>query len=134
MLVASIPFTVPGLPAPVRLGFAAGPLLVAIVLGRIGRIGPFVTYLPNAAKKLLAELGISMFLGCVGLKSGERFVQLLTSGDGLKWMALAMLITLLPTDSGFTARIWKKMNYVSLCGLLAGSMTAGVGLCDPDDR
>ncbi|HHW97083.1 MAG: putative transporter [Myxococcota bacterium] len=124
VLVASIPFTVPGLPAPVRLGFAAGPLLVAIVLGRIGRIGPFVTYLPNGAKKLLAELGISMFLGCVGLKSGERFVQLLTSGDGLKWMALAMLITLLPIlIVGFTARIWKKMNYVSLCGLLAGSMT-----------
>lgn len=124
VLVGSIPLAFPGIPAPVRLGLAGGPLLVAIILGRIGRIGPFVTYLPNPAKKLLAEFGIALFLACVGLKSGERFVEVLRTGDGLTWMGLAALITLLPLlVVGFVARKWKKLNYVSLCGLLSGSMT-----------
>lgn len=124
VLVGSIPLAFPGIPAPVRLGLAGGPLLVAIILGRIGRIGPFVTYLPNPAKKLLAEFGIALFLACVGLKSGERFVEVLRTGDGLMWMGLAALITLVPLlVVGFVARKWKKLNYVSLCGLLSGSMT-----------
>ncbi len=124
VLVGSIPLAMPGVPAPVRLGLAGGPLLVAIILGRIGRIGPFVTYLPNPAKKLLGEFGIALFLGCVGLKSGERFVEILRTGDGLMWMGLAALITLVPLlIVGFTARIWKRLNYISLCGLLSGSMT-----------
>lgn len=124
VLVGSVPLALPGVPAPVRLGLAGGPLLVAILLGRIGRIGPFVTYLPNPAKKLLGEFGIALFLGCVGLKSGERFIEVLATGDGLLWMGLAAVVTLLPLlVVGFVARVWKRLNYVSLCGLLSGSMT-----------
>ncbi len=124
VIVGSIPVAVPSIPAPVRLGLAGGPLVVAILLSRFGRIGPFLSYVPNAAKKLLAEFGIALFLACVGLKSGERFVEVLTGGDGLKWMGLASLITLLPLLTiGFLGRWWKKLDYVSLCGLLSGSMT-----------
>lgn len=124
VVVGSIPLAVPSVPAPVRLGLAGGPLVVAILLSRFGRIGPFLAYIPNPAKKLLAEFGIALFLACVGLKSGERFVEVLTGGNGLKWMGLAALITLVPLlVVGFLARGFKRLNYVSLCGLLSGSMT-----------
>ena len=124
VVVGSIPIAVPSIPAPVRLGLAGGPLVVAILLSRFGRIGPFLAYIPNAAKKLLAEFGIALFLACVGLKSGQRFVEVLTGGNGLKWIGLAALITLVPLlVVGFVARWWKKLDYVSLCGLLSGSMT-----------
>ncbi len=124
VIVGSIPFVFSGMPAPVKLGLAGGPLIVAILMGRIGRIGPFVSYMPNAAKKLLSEFGIALFLACVGLMAGERFFRILFEGDGLWWMALAATITLLPIlIVGIVARAWKKLNYLTLCGLLAGSMT-----------
>jgi len=124
VIVGSWPFQIPGVPAPVKLGLAGGPLLVAIVLSRIGRIGPLVWYLPSSANFILREVGIVLFLACVGLKSGDRFVETLVQGDGLKWMALASLITLIPLVTvGFVGRLFLKMNFLTLCGLLAGSMT-----------
>ncbi|HMP75588.1 MAG TPA: putative transporter [Kiritimatiellia bacterium] len=124
VLLGSIPFTVPGVPAPVKLGLAGGPLLVSILLSRYGRIGPVVWYLPLSANLVLREVGITLFLACVGLKSGGRFVDTLVSGDGLYWMALAALITLVPLVLvAVVARVVYKVNYLSLCGLLAGSMT-----------
>lgn len=124
VVVGSIPFQIPSVPAPVKLGLAGGPLLVAIILGRIGRIGPFLSHVPNGAKKLLAEFGISLFLAAVGLKSGERFVDLLVSGDGLLWMAWGSLITMIPLlVVGVVARLWKRLDFVSISGLLSGSMT-----------
>jgi putative transport protein len=99
-------------------------LLVAILLSRIGRIGPLVWYMPISANFMLREVGISLFLACVGLKSGDRFVATLVQGDGLKWMALAALVTVVPLlVVGLVARVFFKLNYLSLCGLLAGSMT-----------
>ncbi|MCX7718104.1 MAG: putative transporter [Candidatus Sumerlaeaceae bacterium] len=124
ILVGSIPFTFPGLPAPVRLGLAGGPLLVAIILSRVSNVGSLVWYLPVSANHVLREVGIVLFLACVGLKSGEHFVNTLLHGDGLYWMGCAALITLLPIlIVGFVARAFMKLNYMSLCGLLAGSMT-----------
>jgi putative transport protein len=124
VIVGSWPFEIPGVPAPVKLGLAGGPLLVAIVLSRIGRIGPLVWYLPSSANLVLREVGIVLFLACVGLQSGDRFVETLVQGDGLKWMAFASLITLVPlVVVGFVARIFQKTNFLTLCGLLAGSMT-----------
>ena len=124
VIVGSIPFVLPTMPAPVKLGLAGGPLVVAILLGRVGRIGPFVNYMPNPAKKVLAEFGIAIFLACVGLKSGARFVEILTTGSGVRWMALAALITFVPImTAAVVARAWKKLNYVSICGLISGSMT-----------
>jgi len=124
VIVGSIPFNFPGVPAPVKLGLAGGPLLVAIIMSRIGRIGPVIWYLPQSANLVMREIGITLFLACVGLKSGGNFFHTLIVGDGLYWMLLASLITLVPLlIVGFTARLVYKMNYLSLCGLLAGSMT-----------
>ncbi len=124
VLVGSCPIHVPGMPAPLKLGLAGGPLLVAIILSRIGHIGPLVWYLPGGANLMIRELGIVLFLGCVGLKSGDRFVETLTHGDGIYWMAMATMITLVPIlVVGFFARLFLKINYMSICGLLSGSMT-----------
>lgn len=124
VLLGSIPFKIPGVPAPVKLGLAGGPLLVSILLSRLGRVGPVTWYLPLSANLVLREIGITLFLACVGLKSGGRFVETLVAGDGLYWMALAAIITVVPLLAvGLFARIVYKMNYMALCGLLAGSMT-----------
>jgi putative transport protein len=124
VIFGSIPFAIPGIPAPVKLGLAGGPLLVAILLSRYARIGPIVWYLPQSANLILREVGITLFLACVGIKSGGRFIDTLIHGDGLQWMALAALITIVPLIIvGFIARAIYKINFMSLCGLLAGSMT-----------
>jgi putative transport protein len=124
VFVGTYPLQVPGVPAPLKLGLAGGPLLVAIILSRVGRVGPLLWYMPISANFMLRELGIVMFLGCVGLRSGHRFVETLTSGPGLQWMFFGALITLLPLlIVGFVARLVFKVNFLMLCGLLAGSMT-----------
>lgn len=124
VLVGSIPILVPGLPAPLKLGLAGGPLVTAIVLARVGSFGPFVFFMPPVANQALREFGIILFLGAVGLKAGDKFVDTLTAGDGLVWMALAATITLLPLlIVGFVTRVFFKINYLSLTGVLAGSMT-----------
>ncbi|HLP42443.1 MAG TPA: putative transporter [Fibrobacteria bacterium] len=124
VLLGSIPFAIPGVPAPVKLGLAGGPLLVAILLSRFARVGPVVWYLPQSANLMLREVGITLFLAAVGLKSGGRFVETLIYGDGFYWMCLAALITVVPLlIIGVIARAVFKINYMSLCGLLSGSMT-----------
>jgi putative transport protein len=124
VVVGCYPFTVGNMPAPLRLGLAGGPLLIAIILSRIGCIGPLLWYMPANANLLLRELGIVLFLSCVGLKSGTHFVTTLLQGQGLLWMAMGVVITLAPIIIvSLIARIVMKMNFVSLCGLLAGSQT-----------
>lgn len=124
VMLGSLPLFVPGLPAPVKLGLAGGPLLVAILLGRLGHWGPLVWYMPPNANFMLREIGIALFLACVGLKSGDSFWPLLTSGDGLRWMLVGAVVTLVPLLLvAIAARAIWKLNYIRLCGLLAGSMT-----------
>ncbi|GEO80500.1 putative transporter [Pararhodospirillum oryzae] len=124
VIVGSIPLFLPGMPAPLKLGLAGGPLIVAIVLSRIGRIGPLVWFMPPAANLALREVGIVLFLAVVGLTSGGHFLDTLVNGDGLAWMACGVVITLVPLlVVGFFARLVGKLNYLSVCGLLAGSMT-----------
>lgn len=124
VLAGSLPIAVPGLPAPVKLGLAGGPLLLALFLSRLGHFGPLVWYMPLNANYLLREIGISLFLACVGLHAGDSFWSILTSGEGVRWLMLGGVITIVPLlIVGTLARAWLKMNYVSLCGLLAGSMT-----------
>jgi putative transport protein len=124
VLVGCYPFTVGNMPAPLRLGLAGGPLLTAIILSRIGCTGPLLWYMPASANLLLRELGIVLFLSCVGLKSGTHFVETLIKGQGFLWMAMGAVITLAPIMIiSLIARAFLKMNFVSLCGLLAGSQT-----------
>lgn len=124
VVVGSIPLVLPGLPAAMKLGLAGGPLVVAILLSRLANTGPLVWHLPPSSNHMLREVGITLFLAAVGIKSGQRFMEVLTSGDGLRWLGFGAAITVLPILSvGFLARAWKKLNYAELCGLLAGSMT-----------
>jgi putative transport protein len=124
ILLGSWPFQFANVPAPVRLGLAGGPLLAAIILSRIGRIGSVVWYMPLSANFMLREVGITLFLACVGLKAGDQFLPTLLRGQGLYWMGMASLITLVPLlVVGLIARSFYKLNFMSVCGLLAGSMT-----------
>jgi putative transport protein len=123
VLLGSIPVQLPGMPAPVKLGLAGGPLVMAIVLSSWGKVGPLIWYLPSSAVTMMKELGIVIFLACVGLKAGDGFVASLMGG-GWQWMLWAALITLLPLFVvALVARLVYKLNYATLCGLLAGSMT-----------
>jgi putative transport protein len=124
VLLGSIPLFIPGFPAALKLGLAGGPLIMALILGRIGSIGKLYWFMPPSANLALRELGIVLFLAVVGLKSGGDFVDTLTHGEGLSWIAYGIFITAIPLLTvGILARILAKMNYLTLCGMLAGSMT-----------
>lgn len=124
VVLGSLPIFVPGFPAALKLGLAGGPLVVALILGRIGTIGRLYWFMPPSANLALRELGIVMFLAVVGLNSGGSFIETLIQGDGLRWIGYGILITFIPLFiTGLVARIFGKMNYLSLCGVLAGSMT-----------
>ena len=124
VLLGSIPLFIPGFPAALKLGLAGGPLIMALILGRIGSIGKLYWFMPPSANLALRELGIVLFLAVVGLKSGGDFVATLTQGDGLSWIAYGIFITAIPLLTvGILARMLAKMNYLTLCGMLAGSMT-----------
>ncbi|EPA1659438.1 putative transporter [Klebsiella pneumoniae] len=124
VLLGSIPLFIPGFPAALKLGLAGGPLIMALILGRIGSIGKLYWFMPPSANLALRELGIVLFLAVVGLKSGGDFVATLTQGDGLSWIAYGIFITAIPLLTvGVLARMLAKMNYLTLCGMLAGSMT-----------
>ena len=109
---------------PLKLGLAGGPLLAALVLSRIGHIGRFVWFMPPVANLAIRELGIVLFLAVVGFKSGGHFVETLTRGDGLAWVGWGALITIVPLMTvGFVAKLIFRVDFLSLCGLLSGSMT-----------
>ncbi|MEZ5722534.1 MAG: putative transporter [Paracoccaceae bacterium] len=124
ILLGSIPLAIPGLPAPLKLGLAGGPLVAAILLGRLGHFGPFVWFMPPAANHALREIGIILFLAVVGVSAGHGFLDVLLNGPGRAWMGFGVLITLVPLLTvGLIARLVFKFNYLSLSGVLAGSMT-----------
>lgn len=124
VILGSLPLRFGGMPAAVKLGLAGGPLIAAIVLSRLGHIGPLVWHLPTSANFALREVGIVLFLSCVGMKSGSEFFHELAHGQGVYLILWGALITAIPLLLvAFFARMVMKMNYMTLCGLLAGSMT-----------
>jgi putative transport protein len=124
VLLGSIPFQLPHLPAPLKLGLAGGPLIVAIILARIGSIGRLYWFMPPSANLALREIGIVLFLAVVGISSGGNFISTIVDGEGLSWMGYGVAITLVPLITvGLFARYYLKVNYLTLCGLMAGSMT-----------
>lgn len=124
ILLGTYPVSVPGLPQPLRLGLAGGPLIVALLVGRIGRIGRLVWHMPRNANLAFREFGISLFFASVGLLAGPRFFSSAFSMAGLEWLLVGSLVTIIPLWAiGVFARKVMRMNYVVLSGLLAGSMT-----------
>ncbi|MDD2436604.1 MAG: putative transporter [Massilibacteroides sp.] len=123
MVLGSIPFTFPGIPQPVKLGLAGGPLIVAILLSRFGYKLKLITYTTQSANLMLREVGITLFLACVGLGAGEKFVETVVNG-GYAWIGYGFLITIIPLITiGLIGRYFFKLNYLTLMGLLAGSTT-----------
>ena len=124
VLLGSIPVLIPGIPNPVKLGLAGGPLIVAILLSKYGYRFSLVSYTTPSANLMLREIGIVLFLASVGIRSGEKFIPSLLSGDGLIWMGCGAVITLLPILLvGILSRYLTKRNFFEICGLLSGSMT-----------
>ena len=124
ILLGSLPIAFPGMPTPVKLGLAGGPLVVAILIGRFGHKLHLVTYTTMSANLMLREIGIVLFLASVGIDAGANFVQTVVEGDGLLYVGCGFLITVIPLlIIGAIARLYYKVNYFTLMGLIAGSNT-----------
>jgi putative transport protein len=124
ILVGSIPFTVAGIPQPVKLGLAGGPLIVAILISRFGYKYKLVTYTTMSANLMLREIGITIFLACVGVGAGDGFVETIVHRGGFAWIGYGFVITTVPLLTvGIIARRFYRLNYFTLMGLLAGSTT-----------
>lgn len=123
IILGSVPFVFPGIPQPIKLGMAGGPLIIAILLSRFGAKLNIITYTTESAILMLREIGIALFLAGVGLSVGGDFVETIVNG-GYKWIVYGVIITIIPLlIMGFIARKFYKMNYFTLCGLMAGAMT-----------
>ena len=124
ILVGSLPISFPGMPTPVKLGLAGGPLVVAILIGRFGYKLKLVTYTTMSANLMLREIGLVLFLASVGIDAGGQFVQTVLQGDGLLYVLWGFLITVIPLlIVGVFARGFFKVNYFILMGLIGGATT-----------
>lgn len=124
IVAGTMPIAFPGLPQPVRLGLAGGPLIVALVLGRFGRIGRLVCHMPVNANLAFREFGIALFFAAAGLAAGPKFFASAFSSNGLLWVGVGLCVTTVPLLlTGLFARGVLKTNYAVLAGLLAGSVT-----------
>ena len=124
VVVGTIPIAVPGLPQPVQLGLAGGPLIVALVLGHVGRIGPLAFSMPTETNLAFREFGIALFFAAVGLAAGPTLFATVFSSTGLRWLAVGLCVTVVPLVlTALFARLVLHMDFPVLGGLLAGSMT-----------
>ena len=124
ILFGSLPFAVPGMPVPLKLGLAGGPLIIAILLGRFGHRMRLVTYTTTSANMMLREIGLALFLASVGIKAGAGFWDTVVQGDGLKYVYTGFLITIIPIlIVGTLARMKYKLNYFIIMGAISGAYT-----------
>ena len=124
IVLGSIPITFPGIPQPVKLGLAGGPLVVAILISRFGYHYKLITYTTQSANLMLREIGITLFLACVGLSAGDGFVDTIVNNGGFAWIGYGFIITFVPLMIiGCIGRYFCKVNYFTLMGLIAGSTT-----------
>lgn len=124
ILFGSFPFAVHGMPVPLKLGIAGGPLIIAILIGRYGYKFHLVTYTTTSANMMLREIGLALFLASVGIKAGNGFWDTVVQGDGLKYVYTGFLITVIPIlVVGTIARLKYKFNYFTIMGMLAGTCT-----------
>lgn len=123
-ILGSIPFAFPGIPQPVKLGLAGGPLIVSILISRFGPKYKLITYTTMSANLMLREIGIAIFLACVGLGAGEGFIDTIVHKGGYVWIGYGVIITVVPLLlGGLIGRYAFKLNYYTLAGVLSGSMT-----------
>lgn len=124
IIFGSLPFAIPGMPVPLKLGIAGGPLIIAILIGRFGYRMKLVTYTTTSANMMLREIGLVLFLASVGIKAGAGFLDTVVQGDGLKYVGCGFLITVIPIFIiGTIARLKFKFNYFTIMGMLAGTYT-----------
>lgn len=124
ILFGSIPIALPGIPVPIKLGIAGGPLIIAILIGRYGYKVHLVTYTTTSANMMLREIGLMMFLASVGIKAGDGFLETVIQGDGLKYVYTGFFITIIPIFIiGIIARKKYKFNYFTIMGMIAGTYT-----------
>ena len=124
IVLGTLPIPLPGLPQPLRLGLAGGPLIVALILSHMGSIRRQVWHMPVNTNLAFREFGIALFFAAVGLSAGAKFFVTVFSATGLQWLLAGVCVTMLPLlVVGIFARVVLKMNFMDLSGLLAGSMT-----------
>lgn len=134
-LLANLPIPIPGIPTPVRLGLAGGPFIVAILMGYFGPRYHLVTYNTISANMMLREMGINLFLACVGLGAGQDFFRTLINEQGLQWIGYGLIITMIPILlGGIIGRYAFHINYYTLIGVLSGGNTNPPALAYANDR
>ncbi len=129
LLLGSIPIVIPGISVPVKLGLAGGPIIVGILMGRFGPRFQMVTYTTRSANLMLRGIGLSLFLACLGLDSGVHFLDTIMKGDGLLWIGLGLIVTVIPVIimAIVSLRI-SKLDFGSTCGMLCGAMANPMAL------
>lgn len=129
LLVGSIPIFIPGMSSPIKLGLAGGPIIVGILIGRFGPQFHLVTYTTRSANLMLRGIGLSLFLACLGLSAGAGFVDTIMRADGLEWIALGFLITVVPSIvmCVLAMRVW-RLDFASTCGMICGAMANPMAL------
>lgn len=134
LLLGSVPLFVPGISVPVKLGLAGGPIIMGILIGRFGPQFRIVTYTTRSANLMLRGIGLSLFLACLGLDSGKHFIDTIMNGDGLLWIGLGFIITVVPVlIIGWLAMRVSRLDFGSTCGMLCGAMANPMALTYAND-
>ena len=129
LLLGSVPIFIPGMSTPMKLGLAGGPIVVGILMGRFGPTLHIVTYTTRSANLMLRGIGLSLYLACLGLEAGSSFFETLIAGDGLLWVGLGFIITVLPVlMTGWLAMRIKRLDFGACCGMLCGAMANPMAL------
>ncbi len=124
IILGSIELTIPGIPVPIKIGLAGGPLIIALLISRFGNLVRIYNYTTYSANLMLRELGVALFLASIGLSSGKVFITVFKTGKGFEWIAIGFIITVIPLlITGFVARLIAKKSFFQICGLLAGAST-----------
>ena len=129
LAIGTIPIMLPGMSAPVRMGLAGGPIVMGILVGSIGPRFRLVSYTTRSASLMLRQLGLSLYLACLGLDAGQDFFQTVVRPEGLLWVGLGFVLTVVPVlVVGFIALRTKQLDFGSICGILCGSMANPMAL------
>ncbi len=124
IILGSIELTLPGIPVPIKIGLAGGPLIIALIISRFGNLIRIYTYTTYSANLMLRELGVALFLASIGLSTGKVFIEVFRNGKGLEWIVIGFVITVIPLlITGFAARLIARKSFFQICGLLAGAST-----------